>query len=118
METHYKNVFNQIRRVLTRPICWEAVMRTRFSKNYKVSSFTTPILISNGDLLVMPAVDADQTYTMTLEIQEGESNSLSQGFNENILYLQVKVLFKSSVLCYILIVMEQEGLKFITYVFP
>jgi hypothetical protein len=94
MEVHYKNIFNQIRRVLTRPVCWEAVMRTRFSKNYKISSFTTPILITNGDLLVMPAVDADQTYTMTLEIQEGESNSNQvkdsyHSFGDNFLYLQV-----------------------------
>jgi hypothetical protein len=94
MDTHYKNIFNQIRRVITRPICWEAVMRTRFSKNYKISSFTTPILISNGDLLVMPTVDADQTYAMTLDLQETENITTQvkteySNFGDNFVFLQV-----------------------------
>ena len=50
IELHYKNIFNQIRRVLSRPVCWEAVNRTRFSSGYKISSYSTPILVANGDL--------------------------------------------------------------------
>jgi len=32
-------------------------MRTRFSKGVKISSFITPTLISNEDLMVLPCVD-------------------------------------------------------------
>ena len=31
IDLHYKNIYNQIKRVFTRPTCWEAVVRTRFS---------------------------------------------------------------------------------------
>jgi len=67
LETNYKNIFNQIRRVLTRPIAWETVMRTRFSRGYKISSFVTPILISNGDLMIMSTLDSDQSYAVQIE---------------------------------------------------
>jgi len=57
IDNHYKNLYNQIRRVFTKNMGWEAVMRTRFSKGVKITNFITPILISNEDLMVMPAID-------------------------------------------------------------
>ncbi len=57
METHYKNIFNQVRRTITKETAWESVMRTRFSKGVKILSYITPTLISNEDLMVMPGVD-------------------------------------------------------------
>ena len=62
IESHYKNIFNQIRRTLTRPVFWEAVNRTRFSSGYRISSYSTPILVANGDLFVFPVGDSDQNY--------------------------------------------------------
>ena len=66
IELHYKNIFNQIRRVLSRPIAWEGVNRTRFSSGYKISSYSTPILITNGDLFVFPTTDSDQNYLFSV----------------------------------------------------
>ena len=62
IESHYKNIFNQIRRALTRPVFWEAVNRTRFSSGYRISSYSTPILVANGDLFVFPVGDSDQNF--------------------------------------------------------
>ena len=67
-------------------------MRTRFSRGYKIGSFTTPVLISNNDLLVLPQVDCDQSYTMSLEVQEQDPNQKaipnSQYF-DNYVFIQV-----------------------------
>ena len=48
----------------------ESVIRTRFSKGYKISNFVTPVLISNNDLIVCPALDSDQTYAFGLDMAE------------------------------------------------
>jgi protein transport protein SEC24 len=93
METHYKNLFNQIRRSLTKNIAWESVMRTRFSRGYKISSFTTPVLISNNDLLVLPQVDGDQSYTMCLDVSE--HNELQKAI-DNYVYIQSALLYTHS----------------------
>ena len=66
IELHYKNIFNQIRRILSRPTCWEAVNRTRFSSGYKISTYSTPILVANGDLFVFPVGDSDQNFLFSV----------------------------------------------------
>ncbi len=101
LETNYKNIFNQIRRVLTRPIVWETVMRTRFSKGYKISSFITPILISNGDLMIMSTLDSDQSYAIQIEAIHTLDNN-TQGVNiyntncEPFMYIQTAILYTHS----------------------
>ena len=80
IDLHYKNIFNQIRRVLTRPICWEGVNRTRFSLGYKISSYSTPILISNGDLFIFPTGDSDQNYLFS--VSPPPSKTPEDGENE------------------------------------
>jgi len=101
LETNYKNIFNQIRRVLTRPIAWESVMRTRFSKGYRISSFITPILISNGDLMIMSTLDSDQSYAVQLEaINTVDNNTQAiNPYNSNsdpFLHVQTAVLYTHS----------------------
>ena len=43
IESHYKNILNQIRRGLSRRVFWESVNRTRFSSGYKILIYSTPI---------------------------------------------------------------------------
>jgi len=101
LETNYKNIFNQIRRVLTRPIAWETVMRTRFSRGYRISSFITPILISNGDLMIMSTLDSDQSYAVQIEAIHNLDNN-PQSINtyssnsDPFLYIQTAVLYTHS----------------------
>ena len=102
IDLHYKNIFNQIRRVLTRPIAWEGVNRTRFSLGYKISSYSTPILITNGDLFIFPVSDSDQNYLFSVspspnKIEEGEKqeNKPINNFTkkENFVYIQSALLY-------------------------
>ena len=104
IDLHYKNIFNQIRRVLTRPIAWEGVNRTRFSLGYKISSYSTPILITNGDLFIFPTSDSDQNFLFSVspppsKKEEGdESEKKNNMFNNNIqkenyVYIQSALLY-------------------------
>ena len=101
IETNYKNIFNQIRRVLSRPMAWETVMRTRFSKGYRISNFITPTLISNGDLMILSTLDSDQAFTLQLECTSANNDnnnnqdSLKNYSNksEPFLHIQTAVLY-------------------------
>jgi len=104
IDLHYKNIFNQIRRVLTRPICWEGVNRTRFSLGYKISSYSTPILISNGDLFIFPTGDSDQNYLFSVspppskKTEDGENEKsnnymTSNEKKENYVHIQSALLY-------------------------
>lgn len=74
LDTSYKNIFNQIRRVLSRPMAWETVMRTRFSKGYRISNFITPTLISNGDLMILSTLDSDQSFALQIDCISSNTN--------------------------------------------
>ena len=104
IDLHYKNIFNQIRRVLTRPIAWEGVNRTRFSLGYRISSYATPILITNGDLFVFPTTDSDQNYLFSVSPHSSKSeesdesakkNTFTPDFSkkENYVYIQSALLY-------------------------
>ena len=107
IELHYKNIFNQIKRVLSRPICWEAVNRTRFSSGYKISGYSTPILVANGDLFIFPTGDSDQNYLFSISPpppkQENETESKEKKndyFNTYGLEEKDKYLYIQSALLY------------------
>ena len=106
IDLHYKNIFNQIRRVLTRPIAWEGVNRTRFSLGYRISSYSTPILITNGDLFIFPTTDSDQNYLFSVSPPQNkvetdrENENKEKMFNynnntkkENYVYIQSALLY-------------------------
>ena len=82
---HYKNIFNQIRRVLSRPIIWEGVNKIKFSNNCKIIGFITPILIVRNELFVFPTADADQNYIFNVGYnkQDGNENNLKNQKNDN-----------------------------------
>ena len=82
---HYKNIFNQIRRVLSRPIIWEGVNKIKFSNNCKIIGFITPILIVRNELFVFPTADADQNYIFNIGYnkQDGNENNLKNQKIEN-----------------------------------
>ena len=108
IDLHYKNIFNQIRRVLSRPICWEGLNRTRFSNGLNITNFLTPVLIINKDLFVFPTGDSDQNYLFNIgynnqiDIEDNSENTKNKNkFNfdgevknkNNYLYIQSALLY-------------------------
>jgi len=56
--------------VLTRYMGWEAVMRVRVSRGWKISKFYGHLFIRGSDLLVVPNCHSDQTFAITIEMEE------------------------------------------------
>lgn len=54
---HYKNFYNQVRRVVSRQTGWEAVCKIKISKNFQVKEVLTPVLTNDKILIVLPTVD-------------------------------------------------------------
>ena len=79
-------------------------MRTRFSKGYRISTFVTPILISNGDLMIMSTLDSDQSYAVQIEAikQDAEPNNTQNKMTYNsinsepFMFIQTAVLYTHS----------------------
>jgi hypothetical protein len=83
-------------------MCLETVIRTRFSKGYKISNFVTPVLISNNDLVVCPTLDSDQSFAFGLDMAElnpgNNSNNTpvtdgrknTNGANDSFVFIQVQ----------------------------
>ena len=100
IDLHYKNIYNQIRKVLSRPISWEGCLRTRFSHGYKISEFITPVLLSNKDLFIFPTCDSDQNYQIGInmiqddkKINNNINNNLNENYDENFVFIQSALLY-------------------------
>jgi len=65
-------------------MAWETVMRTRFSKGYRISNFVTPTLISNGDLMILSTIDSDQAFALQIECTSANSNNESNNNQDSI----------------------------------
>jgi len=74
---HYKNVFNQIRKNLSRPIIWEGVNKIKFSNGCKIKSFISPLLILRNDIFIFPTIDADQNYIFNLGYDKQNINEIN-----------------------------------------
>ncbi len=92
---------------------FEAVVRTRFSRGFRISSFVTPVLISNNDLLICSNLDSDQSYTVGIDLSDDPNN-----IQDNLVYIQVRLIDFLRRLCYTLIPVAQEESEYITRVTP
>ena len=108
IDLHYKNIFNQIRRVLSRPIGWEGLNKIHFSNGLEISNYITPVLIVKNDLFVFPTIDSDQNYLFNIgydtqkNIEENSENKKKNNLfnfeqpkidNKNFIYIQSSLLY-------------------------
>jgi protein transport protein SEC24 len=86
IDLHYKNIFNQIRRVLSRPICWEGLNKLQFSNGLTISNYITPVLIIKNDLFVFPNLDSDQNFLFNIGYKNDKNaeNNTDNKKNKNI----------------------------------
>jgi protein transport protein SEC24 len=61
---------NELIHVLTRYMGWEAVMRVRVSRGWKITKFYGNTFIRGQDLLVVPNCHADQTFAVSIDMEE------------------------------------------------
>ena len=58
--------------VLTRYMGWEAVMRIRVSRGWKITKFDGHLFIRGQDLLVVPNCHQDQTFAIQIDMEDWE----------------------------------------------
>ncbi|KAL8274390.1 hypothetical protein Esti_001712 [Eimeria stiedai] len=80
----------EIDRVLSRVTGWEAVMRIRVSRGWKVSQRHGRFYLRGSDLFVLPTVNEDQSFSVTLELDD------APGATDNIMSLQAALLYTNS----------------------
>ena len=56
--------------VLTRYMGWEAVMRIRVSRGWKITKFDGHLFIRGQDLLVVPNCHQDQTFAIQIDMED------------------------------------------------
>jgi len=61
---------SELMHVLTRYMGWEAVMRVRVSRGWKITKFYGHLFIRGVDLLVVPNCHSDQTFAVTIDMEE------------------------------------------------
>jgi len=67
---HGMKLKSELLHVLTRYMGWEAVMRVRVSRGWKITKFYGHLFIRGQDLLVVPNCHADQTFAVTIDMEE------------------------------------------------
>merc|ERR1719336_1778315 len=61
---------SELMHVLTRYMGWEAVMRVRVSRGWKITKFYGHLFIRGQDLLVVPNCHADQSFAISIDMEE------------------------------------------------
>lgn len=79
----------EVRHNLARETAWEAVMRVRCSKGFRISAFHGHFFVRSSDLLALPTCDEDKAYAMQIAHEETAAGSA-------VTYLQCALLHTSS----------------------
>ncbi|KAL8429052.1 hypothetical protein Efla_005870 [Eimeria flavescens] len=82
----------EIDRVLSRVTGWEAVMRIRVSRGWKVSQRHGRFYLRGSDLFVLPTINEDQSFSVSLELDE----AAGPGAIDNVMSMQAAILYTNS----------------------
>eukprot|EP00397_Hematodinium_sp_SG-2012_P006512 GEMP01006545.1.p1 GENE.GEMP01006545.1~~GEMP01006545.1.p1 ORF type:complete len:981 (+),score=148.58 GEMP01006545.1:401-2944(+) len=88
-DLHSEKLSQDIKRILTRYTGWEAVMRVRVSRGWKITNFFGHLYVRGVDLLVVPNCNADQTFSVTIDMEENVTP-------DPVLYIQAALLYTNS----------------------
>ncbi|CAE7197706.1 unnamed protein product [Symbiodinium necroappetens] len=98
-DVHYYPQFNintcfvkfksELVHVLTRYMGWEAVMRVRVSRGWKITKFDGHLFIRGQDLLVVPNCHSDQTFAIQIDMDDNVTP-------DPVLYVQSALLYTNS----------------------
>ncbi|XP_065059218.1 protein transport protein Sec24A-like [Rhopilema esculentum] len=77
---------NDYRHYLTRPIGFEAVMRTRCAKGLNIHTFHGNFFVRSTDLLSLPNVNPDHSFSMQIEIEDNLADHKYACFQAALLY--------------------------------
>ena len=94
-ELHYKNLYNQIKRILTNETQLEGTLKLRISNGYYINEYITSVLLYNRRLFVFPTHDSDEKYIVQLSIltQEELDERKIINYIDDYIYMQSCLLY-------------------------
>ena len=93
-DLHYKNIYNQIRKITTCENAFEGGLKIRFSHNFFIKEYITPVLLYNKDLIYFPNLDSNQNYSLLLGLGKKEDeDKKSMAINDDFIYIQISMLY-------------------------
>ena len=94
-ELHYKNLYNQIKRILTNETQLEGTLKLRISNGYYINEYITSVLLYNRRLFVFPTHDSDEKYIVQLSILTQEELDERKIINDidDYIYMQSCLLY-------------------------
>ena len=94
-ELHYKNLYNQIKRILTNETQLEGTLKLRISNGYYINEYITSVLLYNRRLFVFPTHDSDEKYIVQLSILTQEELDERKILNDidDYIYMQSCLLY-------------------------
>ena len=94
-ELHYKNIYNQIRKILTNKNVFESGLKLRFSHKFGIKDYVTPVLLYNKEMVFFPNLDSEQSYSFLLEMNYQNNYESSENYiiNDDFTYLQATLFY-------------------------
>ena len=94
-ELHYKNLYNQIKRILTNETQLEGTLKLRISNGYYINEYITSVLLYNRRLFVFPTHDSDEKYIVQLSMLTQEELAERKILNDidDYIYMQSCLLY-------------------------
>lgn len=98
---HGQQLENDIVHIITRTTGWEAVMRIRVSRGWRIAARHGRFFLRGTDLFVLPTVNADSTFSILMELDDqssGPGNSLvaPPTGSDNVIAVQAALLYTNS----------------------
>ncbi len=90
-DLHYKNIYNQICKILTNQNVYEGGLKIQFSSNFFIKEYITPVLLYNKNIIYFPNLDSDQNYSLLLGMKEEEDEKEKK--NEDYFYIQASLTY-------------------------
>lgn len=89
-ELHYKNIYNQIKKIFQNESVYDAGMKFIFSHKFGIKEYITPVLLFNKEILFFPNLDSEQNYSLLLEMNYQKDYQSSENYiiNDEYTYIQ------------------------------
>ena len=93
-DLHYKNIYNQIRKILTNQNVFESGFKLKISQKLFIKEYITPVLLYNKEMVYFPNLDSDQNYSFLLAY--GNPNDYEEKpkpIEDDFIYIQGSLLY-------------------------
>ena len=94
-ELHYKNIYNQIQRILLNQNVCGGCLKFNFSHKIGIKDYITPVLLYNKEIIFFPNLDSDQNYSFILELnyQNDYQSSDNYTINDDFTFIQMSLFY-------------------------